>query len=69
METSRMASTALSTDELLRWVKGTVGKADYSVVVLMRPKQSYVSLVSALFSVFVFSFFSSFRLSLTSLSP
>jgi hypothetical protein len=38
VESSRMASAALSTDELLRRVKGTVGKADYSVVVPMRPE-------------------------------
>jgi hypothetical protein len=57
VESSHMASTALSTDELLRRVKGTVGKADYSVVVPMRPEQGYVSLVSPLFFVFVFSFF------------
>jgi hypothetical protein len=41
-----MASAALSTDELLRRVKGTVRKVDYIVPVLMRPKQGYVSLVS-----------------------
>jgi hypothetical protein len=57
VESSRMASAALSTDELLWWVKGTVGKADYSVVVSMRPEQGYVSLVSPLFFVFVFGFF------------
>jgi hypothetical protein len=56
VESSRMASAALSTDELLRWVKGKVGKADYSVVVPMRPKQGYVSLVSPLFVVFGFGF-------------
>jgi hypothetical protein len=31
-----MASVVLPTDELLRWVKGMVGKVDYSVVVSMR---------------------------------
>lgn len=31
MESSRMALAALSTDELLRRVKGTVGKVDYTV--------------------------------------
>lgn len=46
VESSRMASTVLPTDELPRWVKGTVGKADYSIVVPMRPDQGYVSLVS-----------------------
>jgi hypothetical protein len=49
MESSRMASVALPTDKLLRRVKGTVGKADYSVVMPMHPKQGYVSLVSPLF--------------------
>jgi hypothetical protein len=49
VESSRMASAALPTDELLQWVKGTVGKADYSDVVPMRPEQGYVSLVSPLF--------------------
>jgi hypothetical protein len=33
-----------------------VGKADYSVVVPMRPEQGYMSLVSPLF-FFVFGFF------------
>jgi hypothetical protein len=28
VESSRMSSAALSTEELLRWVKGMVGKAD-----------------------------------------
>lgn len=46
MESSRMASATLSTDELLQWVKGMVGKADYTVPVLMRLEQSYMSLVS-----------------------
>jgi hypothetical protein len=49
MESFRMASAALPTDELLWWVKGTVEKGDYSVVVPMCPKQGYVSLVSPLF--------------------
>jgi hypothetical protein len=64
VEISWMASAALPTDELLRRVKGTVEKADYSVVVLMRPEQGYVSLVSPLFlSMFsVFSFFPSYLL-------
>jgi hypothetical protein len=38
MESSHMASVVLPTNELLRWVKGTVGKADYSVMVPMRPE-------------------------------
>jgi hypothetical protein len=46
VESSRMASTALSTDDLLRWVKGTVGKTDYTVPVPMGPNQGYVSMVS-----------------------
>jgi hypothetical protein len=46
MESSQMASDALSTDELLRRVKGMVGKADYIVPVSMRTEQGYVSLVS-----------------------
>jgi hypothetical protein len=53
MESSRMASAALSTDEVLRRVKGTVGKADYSVVLPMRPEQGYMSLVSLLFFHFL----------------
>jgi hypothetical protein len=44
-----MDLAALPIDELLRWVKGTVEKADYSVVVPMCPEQGYVSLVSPLF--------------------
>jgi hypothetical protein len=52
-----MASIALSTDELLWQVKEIAGKADYSVVVPMRPEQGYVSLVSPLFFGFVFGFF------------
>jgi hypothetical protein len=47
-----MASDALSTDELLRQVKGMVGKADYSAVVPMHPEEGYVSLVSLLFFIF-----------------
>jgi hypothetical protein len=38
VESSWMASDALSTNELIRWVKGTVVKADYSAVVPMRPE-------------------------------
>jgi hypothetical protein len=41
-----MSSPALSTNELLRRVKGTVGKEDYTVPIPMRPEQGYVSLVS-----------------------
>jgi hypothetical protein len=52
VESSWMASDALSTNELLRQVKGTVGKTDYSAVVVMRPEPGYMSLVS--FLVFVF---------------
>jgi hypothetical protein len=44
-----MSSTVLPTDELLRRVKGAVGKVDYSTVILMRPNQGYMSLVSLLF--------------------
>jgi hypothetical protein len=49
VESSRMASAALSTDVLLQRVKGTVGKADYTVIVQMRPNQCYMSLVSLRF--------------------
>jgi hypothetical protein len=52
VESSQMASDALSTDELLQRVKGTLGKTDYSAVVVMRPEPNYVSLLS--FLVFVF---------------
>jgi hypothetical protein len=47
-----MASDALSTDKILRQVKGTMGKTDYSAMVVMCPEPGYVSLVS--FLVFVF---------------
>jgi hypothetical protein len=57
VESSRMASDALSTNELLRRVKGTVGKTYYSVVVVMHPEPSYVSLMSILVFVFVLGFF------------
>jgi hypothetical protein len=40
VESSRMALAALPTNELLQRVKGTVGKADYSVMVLMHPEQA-----------------------------
>jgi hypothetical protein len=55
VESSRMASDALSTDELLWRMKGTVGKADYSAVVPMCPEQGYVSLVSLLLFIFLSS--------------
>ena len=58
-----MASAALPTDELLQQGKGTVGKADYYVVVPMRPKQRYMPLVSPLCFVCIF-YFSSSRLTL-----
>jgi hypothetical protein len=45
MESSRMALAALTTDDLLKRVKGMVGKADYTVPVPMRPERGYVSLV------------------------
>jgi hypothetical protein len=57
VESSRMALVALSTVELLRRVRGTVGKVDYSVEVTMHLEQGYVSLVRPLFFVFVFGFF------------
>jgi hypothetical protein len=64
MESSQMALATLPTDELLRQVKGMVGKADYSVVVPMHPDQGYVSLMSllflTLFLVFPFSSYSSY---------
>jgi hypothetical protein len=41
-----MASIILSTDELLRQVKGTLGRTDYTTPVPMHPDQGYVSLVS-----------------------
>jgi hypothetical protein len=56
VESFRMASAALSIDELLRRVKRIVGKADYSIVVPMHPEQGYVSLMSLLFFVFIFVF-------------
>jgi hypothetical protein len=43
VESSRIALAALPTDELLQRVKETMGKADYSIVVPMRPEQGYVS--------------------------
>jgi hypothetical protein len=64
LESSQMASAALSIDELLRWVKGTVGKVDYTVPVQMRLDQGYVSLVSfkLRFSSHSFFFVSSYFL-------
>ena len=41
-----MALAALSTNELLQQVKGTVGEANYTTAVPMRPDQGYMSLVS-----------------------
>jgi hypothetical protein len=46
VESSWMASIALSTDELLQRVMWTVGKADYTVPIPMCPDQGYVFLVS-----------------------
>jgi hypothetical protein len=66
VESFHIASAILPTNELLRWVKGTIGKADYSVVVSMRPEQGYVSLVSPLFLSMFFGFFSSSRITFSS---
>jgi hypothetical protein len=49
VESSWMDSVTLSTDKLLRRVKGTVEKADYSAMVVMRPEPGYVSLMSLSF--------------------
>jgi hypothetical protein len=48
LEGSRMSSTSLSADYLLRRVVGTVGRLDAGVLSLppMRPDHGYVSLVS-----------------------
>jgi hypothetical protein len=48
LEGSRMSSTSLSADDLLRWVEGTVGRLDASVLSQpsMCPDHGYVSLVS-----------------------
>jgi hypothetical protein len=48
LEGSRMSSTSLSADDLLRRVAGTVGRLDAGVLSQppMRPDQGYVSLVS-----------------------
>lgn len=42
-----MLSDTLTTNELLKWVKGMVEKADYSALaqVPMRPNRGYMSLV------------------------
>jgi hypothetical protein len=32
VENSRMASATLTTNDLLKWVKGMVGKADYTAL-------------------------------------
>jgi hypothetical protein len=48
LESSRMSSVTLTTDDLMRRVKGTVGRADLDVLAQppMRPDHGYVSLVS-----------------------
>jgi hypothetical protein len=46
LESSRMAPTTLTTDDLLKRVKGTVGKADYTVPFPMCPERGNISLVS-----------------------
>jgi hypothetical protein len=48
LEGSRMSSTSLSADDLLRRVAGTVGRLDAGVLSQppMRPDPGYVSLVS-----------------------
>jgi hypothetical protein len=48
LEGSRMSSTSLSADDLLKWVAGTVGRLDASALSqpAMRPDRGYVSLVS-----------------------
>lgn len=38
VESSRMSSTTLTTNDLLNRVKGMVGKVDYNVLVPMRPE-------------------------------
>lgn len=66
VESSRMASAALSTDELLWQVKGTVGRTDYSSPVPMHPDQGYVSLVRLLAFLPVFLFFHFYLIPFTS---
>jgi hypothetical protein len=59
LEGSRMSSTSLSTDDLLKRVVGTVGRLDAGALSqpVMRPDRGYVSLVSARsFSCFASSF-------------
>lgn len=46
VENSRMSSATLTTDNLLKRIKGTVKKADYNVPISMHPELCYVSLVS-----------------------
>jgi hypothetical protein len=48
LEGSRMSSTSLSADELLKRVAGTVGRLDVGALSqpVMRPDRGYVSLVS-----------------------
>jgi hypothetical protein len=50
-EDSRMSSTSLSTDDLLKWVTNTVGRPDVGALSqpAMRPDRGYVSLVSVRF--------------------
>jgi hypothetical protein len=47
-EGSRMSSTSLSSDDLLKWVVSTVGRPDAGTLnqPAMRPDHGYVSLVS-----------------------
>jgi hypothetical protein len=47
-EDSRMSSTSLSADDLLKWVTNTVGRPDAGALSqpVMRPDRGYVSLVS-----------------------
>jgi hypothetical protein len=59
LEGSRMSSTSLSADDLLKRVVGTVGRLDAGALSqpAMRPDHGYVSLVSARsFSCFALSF-------------
>ena len=48
-EDSRMSSTSLYADDLLKWVTSTVGRPDVGALSqpAMRPDRGYVSLVSA----------------------
>jgi hypothetical protein len=59
LEGTRMSSTPLSVDDLLKRVAGTVGRPDAGALSqpAMRPDRGYVSLVSARsFSCFASSF-------------